>query len=387
MKIAIVTDTYHPMRDGVVACIDIMEEVLNDDGYSTEIVAPDSGNPADHRPGVHYCKSIKLRKYEGYFVPIYPTHMKKLLRDMGADVMNAQGFTVMSLKGIMAAHKLGIPAVLSFHTLGQEALQYYSPIPLPKNLGRKLAWIYLKQIVKWVDIIMTPSPDTERELRDHGITNEIRSIPTPVDTERFRPIDGTPIRERYNLQGKRVMVHVGRVAFEKEINRIIEVMPRLDDDIVLMVVGKGPAMESLKKLTADMGLEDRVIFAGFVPDEELTMHYCAADICVMSSRWETECLTVLQGLACGLPVACADARALRDYMVDGHNGFLFGESPDELVAAIGKAFEAGDDIKANAIATLEPYSYAAYVEKMHRMYEDAVEMKKAKLAAKKRRDR
>ena len=131
-------------------------------------------------------------------------------------------------------------------------------------------------------------------------------------------------------------------------------------------------MEDVKSLAERLGVSDRIIFAGFVSDEELVEYYCAGDIGVMSSRWETECLTVLQALACGLPVACADARALRDYMVDGYNGHLFGDSPDEIVEAINKCFLDGDKLKDNAIKTLEPYSYTAYKEKLHQLYQDAI---------------
>ena len=372
MKIAIVTDSYHPHMDGVIACVDVMEELLNCDGYSAEIVAPDFGIPEARRPNVHYCKSVKLGTYEGYYVPVYPSHMRRILKEMGADIMHAQGYTLMTFKGVLAAHRLGIPVICTFHTLGGDALKYYSPIRMSDKWGKKLSWIYFRFLSKWIDVIVTPSPDTARELRENGITNEIRSLPTPVDTSRFRPVDGSRIREKYGIQDKRVMVHVGRVAFEKEINRLIEVIPKLDSDIVLLVVGKGPAMDSLKKQAEDLGVSDRVIFAGFVPDEELTEYYGAGDIGVMASRWETECLTVLQALACGLPVACADARALRDYMEDGYNGYLFGDSSDEIVAAISKCFESGYTLKDNAQKTLENYTYESYKQNLHKLYEDVI---------------
>ena len=377
MKIAIVTDSYHPHMDGVIACVDIMEELLNCDGYSAEVVAPDSGIMEARRPNVHYCKSVKLGTYEGYYVPVYPSHMKRILREMGAEVMHAQGYTLMTFKGVLAAHRLGIPVICTFHTLGGDALKYYSPIRMSDKLGKKLSWIYFRFLSKWIDIIVTPSPDTARELRENGITNEIRALPTPVDTDRFKPVDGSRVREKYGIQDKRVMVHVGRVAFEKEINRLVEVMPMLDPDIVLLVVGKGPAMDGLKQQAQDLGVSERVIFAGFVPDEELTEYYGAGDIGVMASRWETECLTVLQALACGLPVACADARALRDYMEDGYNGFLFGDSPEEIVSAIEKCFESGHTLRDNALKTLENYTYESYKQNLHKLYEDVIARSKS----------
>jgi len=59
-------------------------------------------------------------------------------------------------------------------------------------------------------------------------------------------------------------------------------------------------------------------------------------------------------------------------MRDGYNGFLFGESPNEIVSAINKCFESGHTLRDNALKTLENYSYEAYKQNLHKLYEDVI---------------
>lgn len=377
MRIAVVTDSYHPTRDGVVACIDVMKDALEKMGHKIFIVAPDPG-AEDRIEGVHYFPSVKFKNYAGYFVPIYPSDKLEVIRNLNVDVVHIQGIAVMALKGMIAAHQLGIPIVVTFHTMVSDTMKYYSPIKMPDGVGEKFVWVYLKYLMRWADAIVAPTESTARELRENGLPiREMRIIPTSVDTKRFSPnIDGSRIRERYSLDGKKVIICVGRVSYEKDIDDLIWALQRVDSDVVLMVVGKGPAREDLEKLTNELGLQNRVIFTGFVPDEELVEHYAAADIAASASKFETQCLSILEAMSCGLPVVCADARAFRDYIVDGENGFLFGDTAEECASAMMKAMDADERLIRNAEATVAEFSVDNFVSKMVSLYEYVVENKR-----------
>ena len=169
---------------------------------------------------------------------------------------------------------------------------------------------------------------------------------------------------------------MGRVSFEKEIDTLIRAVSQMDKDIVLFVVGKGPAMDSLKELSNELDIEDRVIFAGFQSGEDLVKCYRAADMAATASRFETQCFVALEAMACGLPVACANARALADYVKDGENGFLFDNSVEECIEALKKGLAASDDIRNNAIATAKEFSVGTFTERMTSLYNDVIERKK-----------
>ncbi len=376
MKVAIVTDSYHPTRDGVVSSIDTVKHIFDTNGIENEIIAPDPGKEA-RIEGVHYFKAVKFRKYAGYFVPLFPSHSKKVIKQINPDVVHIQGIAVMALKGLVSAHRLKIPVVVTFHTMVADTMKYYSPIKMPQKTAEKLVWKYLKYFSRWVDAFVAPSQSTADELRAHGLKiKDMRIIPTPIDTRRFPPqADGTEIRKRYGIDGKKVIVCVGRVSFEKSTDLVLNAIAKMDKDVVLLIVGDGPALESLKTQAKELGIEDRVIFAGF-QSEGLGNFYCAGDAAVTASRFETQCLCALEAMNYGIPLACANARALADYVKDGVNGFLFENDVDSCVSALKKALDANDTIKENEKKTAAEFSSESYLKNIMQLYNDVIEAKK-----------
>ena len=374
MKVAIVTDSYHPTRDGVVSSIDTVKYIFDTNGVESEIIAPDPGK--DGRiEGVHYFKSVKFRRYAGYFVPIFPSHSKKVIREMNPDVVHIQGIAVMALKGLVAAHRLKIPVIVTFHTMVADTMKYYSPIRMPQKTAERLVWRYLKYFSRWVDAFVAPSQSTADELRAHGLRiRDLRIIPTPIDVRRFpSDADGSDIRKRYGIDDKKVVVCIGRVSFEKDIDLVIKAVAGMDEDVVLLIVGDGPAADSLKELAKRLGAEKRVIFAGF-QTEGLGNFYCAGDAAVTASRFETQCLCALEAMHYGIPIACADARALADYIEDGVNGFLFDSNPESCAAALKKALNADDTIRKNEKKTASEFSSEAYLNNIMHLYADTIEI-------------
>lgn len=377
MKVAAVTDSYHPTSDGVVVAVDAYTRALSTVGIDSKIIAPDPGNEGDRIDGVQYFKSINFRNYPGYYVPIFPSNKVEILKRINPDVVHIHGITLMALKGLIAAHHLKIPVVVTFHTMVGDTMKYYSPVKIPQDVAEKLVWRYIRYFTRWVDAIVAPSQSVADELKSNGIkVEDIRVIPTPIDTSRFTPgEDGNEIRNRYGLQGKRIVASVGRVSFEKEIDTLIRAIAQMDDDIVLLIVGKGPATDSLKELSRQLGISDRVIFAGFQSGEDLVKCYRAADVFATASRFETQCFVALEAMACGLPVVCASARALADYVIDGKNGFLFDNSIEECIETLKKGFDASDDIRQNAMATAKEFSVETFTERMSSLYNDVIARK------------
>ena len=377
MRVVAVTDSYHPTSDGVVVAVDTYVRSLDTIGIESTVIAPDPGDEKNRIDGVYYFKSISFRSYPGYYVPIFPSNKVEVLKEIDPDVVHIHGITLMALKGLIAAHHLKIPVVVTFHTMVGDTMKYYSPVKIPQETAEKLVWKYIGYFTRWVDAIVAPSQSVADELKANGIkVEDIRVIPTPIDTSRFSPGEGKDeIRERYGLQNKRVIACVGRVSFEKEIDTLIRAVSQMDEDVVLFIVGKGPATDSLKELTEELGIQNRIVFAGYQSGEDLVKCYRAADIAATASRFETQCFVALEAMACGLPVACARARALADYVKDGENGFLFDNSVEDCIEALNKALNAGDDIKKNAIATAKEFSVGTFTERMSSLYNDVIERK------------
>jgi len=369
MRIAMVTDSFYPTRDGVVTSLCITKKGLEDRGHEVFVVAPDPGE--EHRlPGVNYFPAVSFSKYKGYYVPIFPSNKREILESLDVDIIHVHGVAVMALKALIAARAIKKPLVLTFHTSVGDTMQYYSPIKMPREVSDRLVWTYLRYLLKGPLAVIAPTEPVAEELERMGVrTRRTAVIPTGSDVGRFNPSnDGTAVREKLGLKGKKVLIYVGRISFEKNIGEIVEVMPLLDDTI-LMLVGKGPAEEMLRTKAEALGVGDRVIFSGFVSDEELPIYYAAADAAISASRFETQGLSIIEAMATGLPVVCVNERAFSSFVEDGKNGFLF---EDNMLEAIEKALNASSEIREEARRTAERFSIAASAKELEDLYNDAI---------------
>jgi len=378
MRIAMMTDSYFPTRDGVVTSIEATRKALEAKGHEVVIIAPDPGK-RDRIDGIHYLPARKFKSYEGYFVPIYPSDKISLLRSLDVDVIHVHGIALMAIKAMSAAVALKIPLVITFHTMVCDTLEYYSPVPIPAPILERLAWIYLRSLLKRADGIIAPTASTASELKRNGVVaREMRIVPTGIDMRRFSPNgDGQRIKKMYDIDGK-VAVHVGRMSYEKNIDVIVRAVADIDG-LTLMIVGKGPAKDDLEKLVKELGMDDRVVFTGFVPDDDLPEYYAAADVAVSASKFETQGLSVLEAMACGIPVACTKDRAFEDIIVDGENGVFFEGGARECAAAIMRCISAGNGLRTGARRTAEAFSSDASADAHIALYNDVIAAKAKRL--------
>lgn len=378
MRIAMMTDSWFPTRDGVVTSICIIKESLEALGHEVFIVAPEPEEEF-RQDGVYYFPSIKFKSYEGYYVPIYPSNKIEILKKINPDVIHIHGVATMALRGLICGHTLGIPTVMTFHTMVDDAAKYYSPIKLPPETMEKLIWIYLRQILKRMDVVVTPTECIGKELESHNAhCRNLLAIPTGAKTDIFHPgIPCEDLIEKYGLAGKRVIVHVGRISYEKDLDMIIRAMASID--AILLVAGKGPAKADMERLVDEMDLRSKVIFAGFVPDADLPKIYNVADIVVSASKFETQGLTILEAMASGKTVACRNGRAFAEIVHDGKNGYLF-DGDDDCASAITKALNAPDSVKKASYETALNNSREKSIHKYLNAYELAIRVKKERMS-------
>ena len=380
MRIAMMTDSYFPTRDGVVTSICTIKESLEELGHEVFIIAPEPEKEY-RQEGVYYFKSIRFKSYDGYYVPIFPSNKIEILKEIDPDVIHIHGVATMALRGLVCGHTLKLPTVMTFHTMVDDAAQYYSPIKLPPETMNRLIWIYLRQILKRMDVVVTPTSCIGAEIISHGAEcRNMVTVPTGAKTEVFHP--GLPYDDlvaRYGLEGKRIIVHVGRVSYEKDIDMVIRAMSKVDAH--LLIVGKGPAKEDMERLVGELGLEDKITFTGFVSDEELPRFYNMADMVISASKFETQGLTILEAMATGKPVACRNGRAFAEIVKDGVNGYLFDDD-EGCVDAINRCLNAPEDVRRASFQTAMENSRARSIEKYVEAYELAIETKRKRLEGK-----
>ncbi|MDD1773862.1 MAG: glycosyltransferase [Methanomassiliicoccales archaeon] len=382
MRIAMFTDTYLPTRDGVVTSILSTRQRLEELGHEVFMFAPEPDSDADKEKGVYYFRAVSFDKYPGYRVAMFPTNKCEILEDLDVDVIHTHGLLAMALRSMFAGRVLRKPVVVSFHTMVTEASKYYVRMALPDPILNRLFWIYLRQLLERADAVVVPSEAIKTELSQYAPDmKKIEVIPTGVDCSLFSPeVDGTMVRRRHGLDKEKVILNVGRIAWEKNLDLILKgfsVLKSRDDDVRLMIVGEGPAKDHCMRLAAELGIADKTTFTGFVPDAELPQYYAASDAFVMASKFETQGIVVLEAMASGKPVAGINFRAVAEIIRNGENGFLFDENPESCASAMEVALNCTDEVRNAARRRAKEYSMSDGAGRLVKVYEFAIERKRA----------
>jgi len=163
-----------------------------------------------------------------------------------------------------------------------------------------------------------------------------------IDVEHFTPMDSAQLRRELNLDGKKVIVSVGRLVHRKGQDHLIEAMPEILQRVPnahLLMVGTGPYLEHLAKLVAINKLDNHVSFIGRIQYAELPRFICAGDIFAMPSRsrlagLEVEGLGIvyLEASSCGLPVIAGSSGGAPDAVIDGVTGFVVDGTDNQQIA-------------------------------------------------------
>lgn len=147
----------------------------------------------------------------------------------------------------------------------------------------------------------------------------------------------TAARARYNLPAdKPIVVTVNHLHPRKRIDLFIETMARLKHPAIGLVVGKGPEQAALEAQVAALGLGERIVFAGFVAEDDLPAIYGLANVYLHTGKQESFGLSVIEALALGVPVVSVDEGGPRDTVVDGQSGYLAPADAGSLAAAVDK---------------------------------------------------
>jgi phosphatidylinositol alpha-1,6-mannosyltransferase len=218
-------------------------------------------------------------------------------------------------------------------------------------VGRKL----MKGILDGSEWVVTNSEATSREFVAFGVCKgKIRRVYPGVDLTVFRPDPPDQVLlERYRLGGRRVLLTVARLDQRKGHDTVMRAIARERErlgEAVYLIVGTGREEGRLRNLAKELGLEDRVIFVGYVPDGELPGYYTLCDLFVMPNRVtegtslagdvEGFGITFIEAAACGKPSIGGRSGGAVEAIVDGETGFLVDPlSVEEVASAIVRLLE------------------------------------------------
>jgi glycosyltransferase involved in cell wall biosynthesis len=255
---------------------------------------------------------------------MYPKKLAATLAEYAAsdfDLLHIHTPFLAHRAGVQWARRVGVPSVETYHTLFEEYFHHYLPW-LPKPWLAAAARRISRKECDGVDAVIAPSSAMKTALERYGVTRPVHIIPTGLPASDFAAADGAAFRAQHGIAPTRpVMLYVGRVAFEKNLEFLLDVAACVRQsvpDLLFVIAGEGPALKRLNTRVAEKNLTANVRFVGYMDrTRELPACYRAADAFVFASRTETQGLVLLEAMAQGVPVVALAEMGTKDVLQEG----------------------------------------------------------------------
>lgn len=382
MKIGLFTDTFYPEINGVAtSCLTLFRE-LTRLGHEAHVFAPRCRGWEEHASEqVHYVASTPFLALKDRNVAFPSPLVSHLAEQMDFDVVHTNSEFVMGHIGHHVAGRLGCAIVHTYHTVWED-YTYYITQGVADEAARALTRKYSQWWCNRFSRVIAPTDKTRELLLRYGVESPIDIIPSGMDIERFAPARHDEAqREATRAEcgvrpGERVLLNIGRIAKEKNLEQVMRVFPRLHErlpDVRFVLVGEGPLCGELAAQAEALGVADAVTLAGPKPWEEIDRYYAIGDVFVSTSHTETQGLTYVEAMASGLCVCAAKDPCLDGVIEDGVSGVLCDDGDEALLGALLRAFsKEGRRIAREAPARAEPFGMAAFAKKVEACYEKAI---------------
>jgi len=339
VKIALLTETWHPFTNGVVTHIEVLSEGLTTLGHDVLIVTadPDVHQDTVDEQGVLHCPGIPLKKVYGYALASpFSMNRYRMLKQFQPDVIHIHQEFGMGTFGLIASRLLRIPLVYTLHTAYDEYLHYLASAPLIPVV-RVLSRGYVKFLASSASVVTGPSEKSAAYLHARGVETPFVYTPNSIDLRKFNPETITDAaRQQFRQQlgidlEATLAIFTGRLGKEKSVDQLIQYWHQNIDrheNLHLMVVGEGPEEGVLRTLAEKFNLTRHVHFIGKIAHQMMPLYYAAADFFVTASGTEMMSISMLEAQAMGLPVLQRFDPMNPDQITEGVNGFYFNNSSE-----------------------------------------------------------
>lgn len=379
MRIAVFTNTYRPSLNGVANVVEEYRKSLVDLGHEVYVFAPAPPPQSDHTDPEHVLRfpAIDAPRYDYSVAMPFSVPIMRALHGGGFDIVHTHHPLWVGVWGRWFSQWADLPLVTTVHT---EYQIYSEMLPLPSAMVEGFLSRRVVGYCNSCELVTTPVPTMRKKLADAGVTTEIELIPNPTDLTAFTGADGTRVREQIGASDEDIVIgYVGRLSAEKNLPFVLcaaKIILGANPNAMALVVGGGPALAALKKLTGELGIADRTHFTGQISHDQIPAYQAALDLFLTASLSETQPLAYTEAMAVGTPVVAVDAPGSRDMIQHEHNGVLVPHDSGSEGLAAG-AMKLLDDptmyeaIRQAGLKWVERYDIRTASQKLLRVYDRA----------------
>ncbi len=324
MRVAVITESFLPTVNGVTNSVCRVLDHLAAAGHEAIVICPDAGAPRAYAGfTVHTVPALAYRQFP---VGLPNPQVQRILARFGPDVLHAASPFLLGAQAIAAANRLEVPSVAVFQT---DVAGYTKRHRI--GLASSFAWRFVRWIHEGADLTLVPSSASHSDLQAAGIPR-LGRWGRGVDLVRYHPNNRfspatRALRERLSPDGEVVIGYVGRVAAEKQVERLRSL--RGIPGIQIAIVGDGPHVPVVEKQLRGMP----ATMLGRLGGQDLAAAYASFDIFVHTGTEETFGQTVQEAHASGLPVVAPRAGGPIDLVEPGIDGYLFSPADDRDLRA------------------------------------------------------
>lgn len=379
MRIALFSECYSPIVNGVVIAVATLRRELQNSGHEVCLFAPKYPGHKDDESGIYRFPSISFPTNPRYplGIPLFPRRLRRLLREFAPEVIHSHSLFGMGRAAKKAARLRRVPLVFTYHTLLEDYSHY---VPLPQPLVRWLARKASRRFADSADFVIAPGPAALRVLRSYGVTAPIQVIPTGADLSLLKESFSSPIRQRWGIPEEAPLIaFAGRIAKEKNLELLVKALSQLLGPVPsahLLLIGGGPWEGEIHRLAERLNLSNRVHISGFLPRREVLHALSHSQVFAFPSLTDTQGIVVVEAMACGLPVVAAESGAVAEILRRGEEGLIAEATPEGFSEALlrllknpQERLEMGRKAKIRA----EEFSSANCVRRMLEIYQKVLD--------------
>ncbi|HEY3108582.1 MAG TPA: glycosyltransferase family 4 protein [Chloroflexota bacterium] len=270
---------------------------------------------------------------------------KRLLDAGGFDLIHAHDWLV-AFAGVALKHAFKVPLLATVHATEFGRSRGIPSGEMPRAIHNVEWWLTYEA---WRVIVCSHFMAAEVGMAFHTPVDKVDVVPNGVDTARFDALDGVDLsefRRRYALDSEKIVFYVGRVVHEKGVHLLVEAMPAIlaaRPDAKLVVAGTGGSLGTARARAAELALGDKVLFTGFIPDEDRDQLFRVADVACFPSLYEPFGIVALEAMAARVPVVAANVGGLADVVENHETGLtIYPDSVDSLAWGVVQTLDHPD---------------------------------------------
>lgn len=365
MRIAYFNGTMVEGQDGVTRTLFKIVDFLKDKNIEGKFYSPIFNANTKEQINIQKVESIKFPFYKDYHLPL--PNKKKLannLESFSPDLLHIHSPCPLGKFAVEWGNKNKIPVYATYHTHFPSYSKYYKLASF-----EKIGWNYLRNLYNSCDNVFVPTRSIIQELEFQNFKNLIY-LPNGIDLNNFNKSYYNPNwKKEIGVEGKKVLLYVGRLVWEKDLRILIEadrILKKKRDDYMFVFVGDGPAQSELKSKI------ENSIFLGRLAGRELSEAFASSDAFVFPSTTETFGIVILEAMASELPAICVAKNGPIDLIQDMETGILAKpDNPQDFSNKIEMMIDndsLSSQIRINASKFAKDFTWEIILKKMFELY-------------------